>query len=67
MKPYYSDSAVTIYHGDCLEILPGLERVEHVITDPPYSEHVHSKSRRGLTVTHRGGRQDEISERRELG
>lgn len=26
----------TIYHGDCLEVLPNLPRVDAVITDPPY-------------------------------
>ena len=34
--PYYQDDAVTIYHGDCREILPGLEPVDLVLTDPPY-------------------------------
>jgi site-specific DNA-methyltransferase (adenine-specific) len=28
---------VTIYHGDCREILPGLEPVDLVLTDPPYA------------------------------
>ena len=37
MRPYYSDDAVTIYHGDCREILPGLGRVDAIVTDPPYS------------------------------
>lgn len=36
MKPYYQDDAVTIYHGDCREILPTLEKVDLVLTDPPY-------------------------------
>lgn len=36
MKPYYSDDAVTIYHGDCREILPSLERADLILTDPPY-------------------------------
>lgn len=26
----------TLYHGDCREVLPGLPRVDAVITDPPY-------------------------------
>jgi len=36
MKPYYKDDWVTIYHGDCREILPEIERVDWVITSPPY-------------------------------
>jgi DNA modification methylase len=47
MKPYYEQSGITIYHGDCREVLPQIGRVDHVLTDPPYSEYVHSKSRRG--------------------
>lgn len=47
MTPYYEHAGITIYHGDCLEVMPSLEQVDHVITDPPYSEYVHAKSRRG--------------------
>ena len=36
MRPYYEDDAVTIYHGDCREILPTLDRADLVLTDPPY-------------------------------
>lgn len=36
MKPYYSDDWVTLYHGDCREVLPTLKPVETCITDPPY-------------------------------
>jgi site-specific DNA-methyltransferase (adenine-specific) len=36
MTPYYQDDAVTIFHGDCREILPRLEPVDLVLTDPPY-------------------------------
>jgi DNA modification methylase len=36
MIPYYQDDAVTIYHGDCREILPTLQKVDLVVTDPPY-------------------------------
>jgi DNA modification methylase len=37
-KPYYQDEAVTIYHGDCREILPMLHTVQLVITSPPYNQ-----------------------------
>jgi site-specific DNA-methyltransferase (adenine-specific) len=38
LKPYYQDNYVTIYHGDCREILPTLpdNSVDLVLTDPPY-------------------------------
>jgi site-specific DNA-methyltransferase (adenine-specific) len=45
MQPYYQDDACTIYHGDCREILPQLGQVDHVITDPPYSERTHKGAR----------------------
>lgn len=38
--PYYQDSAVTIYHGDCREILPLLPKVDLVLTDPPYGVNI---------------------------
>ena len=38
MKPYYQDKWVTIYHGDCREILPQLPKVDLVLTDPPYPD-----------------------------
>lgn len=36
MTPYYEESGITIYHGDCREILPSLPKVDLVLTDPPY-------------------------------
>jgi hypothetical protein len=50
MKPYYEEPGIQIYCGDCREILPTLDRVDVVITDPPYSEWVHAKVRRGGSV-----------------
>lgn len=54
MKPYYQDSAVTIYHGDCREIVPTLGRFDLLLTDPPY----------GISyVTSRRSRNDPLSAR----
>jgi len=36
MKAYYQEKNITIYHGDCLEIMPQLEPVDLVLTDVPY-------------------------------
>ena len=36
MNPYYDCDGITIYHGDCREILPHLPKVDLVLTDPPY-------------------------------
>jgi DNA modification methylase len=36
IKPYYQDDYATIYHGDCLELLPELSKADLVLTDPPY-------------------------------
>jgi DNA modification methylase len=38
MKPHYTDDRVTLYHGDCIEVMRTLPdaSVEAVVTDPPY-------------------------------
>jgi DNA modification methylase len=36
VKPYYQDDAVTIFCGDCREIVPTLGRFDLLLTDPPY-------------------------------
>jgi site-specific DNA-methyltransferase (adenine-specific) len=35
-KPYYDCDGITIYHGDCRDILPHLPKVDLVLADPPY-------------------------------
>lgn len=36
-EPYYAEDGVTIYHGDCLDVLPHLADVGVVVTSPPYN------------------------------
>ena len=37
LKPYYEQDGITIYHGDCREVIPHIPRlVDAVITDPPF-------------------------------
>jgi site-specific DNA-methyltransferase (adenine-specific) len=56
---YYQDDLVTLYHGDCRDILPDLEPVDLVLTDPPYgvtyaSNHGTGKGK--LPITNDGAR-----------
>ena len=36
MNPYYDCDGITIYHGDCREVLPTLPKFDLLLTDPPY-------------------------------
>ncbi len=38
MKPYYEKDGITIYYGDCREVLPTLEPVDCIVTSPPYNQ-----------------------------
>jgi DNA modification methylase len=42
-KPYYEDSLVTIFLGDCRDILPTIE-ADVILTDPPYGMAYRSNS-----------------------
>lgn len=37
VTPYYERNGITIYHGDCREVIPSLPTVDLVLTDPPYA------------------------------
>lgn len=37
MTPYYESGGITIYHGDCRDVLPSLDTAEaSVVSDPPF-------------------------------
>ena len=36
MTPYYDHAGITIYHGDCRDVLPTLGKFDLLLTDPPY-------------------------------
>lgn len=46
-EPYYQDSNVTLYYGDCFEVLPtlGRESVHLLVADPPYGQDFQSNRR----------------------
>jgi len=54
LKPYYETKLGKLYHGDCLDILPQLEPVDLVLTDPPYgmNNNVDSSRFSGGTAGH---------------
>ena len=59
MKPYYEDDYVTLYHGDCLDILPKLEKVDLVLIDPPYIHENHGGTK-SVFAKRIGQYQDEV-------
>jgi len=36
VKPYYEHGGITIYHGDCHEVVPELPQADVLILDPPF-------------------------------
>jgi len=45
-SPYYQDSTITIYHADCMALLPELPDFDIVLADPPYGMSYQSKYRK---------------------
>lgn len=42
MRTEHLAEGLTLYLGDCREILPSIGGIDHIITDPPFSEHTHA-------------------------
>ena len=49
--PYYSDDAVTLYHGNCLELADLWTVADVLVTDPPYGTQMQATGK----SAHRGG------------
>lgn len=49
--PYYDHGGITIYHGDCFDLLHDLEGVGAVVTDPPYSSGGAFRGDRAMSTT----------------
>lgn len=50
MKPYYEETGITLYCGDCRDVLPHLQMVDHVITDPPYNRDIYTRMSRQCSL-----------------
>ena len=44
VRTYYEDQSVVIYHGDAVDVLQTLEKVDHLISDPPYAADVYLRA-----------------------
>ena len=55
MTPYYEQDGIVIYHGDCREVFRYLNRVDHVISDPPYDARTHAGARTAATASPKFG------------
>lgn len=57
MTPYYDRDGITLYHGDCREVLDLFTtaggHIDHVITDPPYAARSMENARDGTTIKYR--------------
>lgn len=52
MKPYYSQDGITIYHGDCREVMDAVNlSADLLLTDPPYGIGASRRSGFGNGVT----------------
>ena len=69
--PFWSSPCgrIALHLGDCRDVMAGLadKSVDVVITDPPYSDHVHAHGRKGTRRTSSGWKGAPIAAARDLG
>lgn len=58
----YQDADVTLYHGDCLEVMPTLadESIDMIWTDPPYGHGNMDGDLQAARIGVKGARQEEV-------
>jgi hypothetical protein len=68
VTPYYEDSAsgITIYHGDCFDLLHDMNGIGAVVTDPPYSSGGAFRGDRALLTTAKYVSSDTVAYRPEF-
>ena len=49
--PVYDRDGITLYNADCLDILPTLGQVDHVITAPPYAPRAMKNARSAKNIS----------------
>lgn len=49
MTPFYQRDGITIFCGDCLDILPGLAGIDSLVTDPPYGININKSNRLSIS------------------
>ena len=59
VSPYFRDDAVTIYHGDCRQIVPLLGEFDLLLTDPPYGIGINKSNRLSVSRGHGGENWDD--------
>jgi site-specific DNA-methyltransferase (adenine-specific) len=58
VTPFYDEGGITIYCGDCRDILPGLGTFDLLLTDPPFGLNIdtrNAKRNRGYRTGMQGG------------
>lgn len=64
--PYWEGDGITLYRGDCLDMLDVLDRADVMVTDPPYGIAYNSGSRRDTLAASIVGDEDTMARDRIL-